>query len=283
MNILFVSSGNSKNGISLITYNQSLSLKEIGLNVDCFTIKGKGLIGYLKNINLFRKKVNLNHYDIIHAHYSLSGYFVFISNVKKPIIVSLMGSDVMAKAINRYIVKYFCKYKWHSVIVKSKLLSNKLRLDDAHIVPNGVDFTVFKPTDKKSAKRKMGLNLNKKYILFCANPNRPEKNFNLAKKAFDKLDYNDIELHCLDNIDYKMVPLYMNASDVILLTSLWEGSPNVIKEAMACNRPIVSTDVGDVKSIIEDTKGCYISTNNSNDIAKKITLALRFKNTNGCS
>ena len=73
----------------------------------------------------------------------------------------------------------------------------------------------------------------------------------------------------------------MNASDVILLTSLWEGSPNVIKEAMACNRPIVSTDVGDVKSIIQDTKGCYISTNNSKDIAKKITLALRFKNTNG--
>ena len=281
MNVLFVSSGNSKNGISLIIKNQSKSLKEIGLKIDCFTIKGRGLKGYLRNINLLKKKVHSSNYDIIHAHYSLSGYLVSISRINKPVVVSLMGSDVMRKSINKYIINFFYKYTWNALIVKSIVLSDKLKLKNAHIIPNGVDFKIFKPLDKKYAMNQIGLDVNKKHILFCANPNRLEKNFNLAKKAFDNFDSNFFELHCLDNIDYEMVPVYMNASDVILLTSLWEGSPNVIKEAMACNRPIVSTDVGDVRRVIGNTEGCYISRYNSKDIEKKIVLALGFENTNG--
>ena len=281
MNILFVSSGNSKNGISLIVKNQGQSLKDIGLKVDYFTIKGKGLKGYLKSINLLKKQVNLNNYDIIHAHYSLSGYLVAISGINKPIVVSLMGSDIMAKEINQYIIKFFYKYKWNSLIVKSKSLSDKLQLKNINIIPNGVDFNLFKPLDKRYSMNRIRLDNNKKHVLFAASPNRLEKNFNLAKKAFDNLNIDHIELHCLDNIDYKDIPFYMNACNVILLTSLWEGSPNVIKEAMACNRPIVSTDIGDVRNIIQNTKGCYICSYDSKDIAEKISLALKFKNTNG--
>ena len=76
--------------------------------------------------------------------------------------------------------------------------------------------------------------------------------------------------------------IYFNASDLVLLTSFWEGSPNVIKEAMACNVPIVSTDVGDVKEVIGKTEGCYITSFDPEDVAEKIKLALKFgKRTTG--
>ena len=149
------------------------------------------------------------------------------------------------------------------------------------IIPNGVDLSVFKPMNKNRCLEKVRWDKNKKHILFAANPNRLEKNFMLANNAFEALNRNDIELHTMINIDHKMVPYYMNAADVVILTSLWEGSPNVIKEAMACNRPIVSTDVGDVRNIVDKTNGCYICTNNSNDISQKISFALNFKETNG--
>ena len=75
---------------------------------------------------------------------------------------------------------------------------------------------------------------------------------------------------------YELITYYMNAADVLLLTSLWEGSPNVIKEAMACNCPIVSTDVGDVRWVFGETEGCYLTSFDPEDVADKIKLALVF-------
>ena len=281
MKILFVSSGNSNLGISPIVKNQSDSLQRIGLEIDHFTIKGKGLMGYLKNVKRLKEQFFLKKYDIIHAHYSLSGFIVSLANVKVPIVVSLMGSDVMSKSSNKYLINVFYKYTWNSLIVKSKSLSDKLQIKMINIVPNGVNFNMFKPIDKLEAMNRIGWNSNKKHILFPAHKSRVEKNFDLAQDSFNKINTSNIELHYLDNVDHDIIPFYINASDVILLTSFWEGSPNVIKEAMACNRPIVSTDVGDVKHIIQNTKGCFVCSNDSNDIIRKISQALKFKNTNG--
>jgi glycosyltransferase involved in cell wall biosynthesis len=83
-------------------------------------------------------------------------------------------------------------------------------------------------------------------------------------------------------INHDLIPYYLNAADVLILTSLWEGSPNVIKEAMACNLPIVSTNVGDVKEVICNTEGCYITTFDAEDVAKKLEKAVQFgQRTNG--
>ena len=74
--------------------------------------------------------------------------------------------------------------------------------------------------------------------------------------------------------------LYYNAADLLLLTSKHEGSPNIIKEAMACNCPVVSTDVGDVRWVIGNTKGCYITSSNPVGVAQKVMLALEFSEKN---
>ena len=114
----------------------------------------------------------------------------------------------------------------------------------------------------------------KKHVLFAANPSRRVKNFALAESAFRKLRLTNAELHVLQKVSPDKIPTLMNASDIVLLTSLWEGSPNVIKEAMACNVKIISTDVGDVPELIGSTKGCYVCDHNPRSVSSALKKAL---------
>jgi teichuronic acid biosynthesis glycosyltransferase TuaC len=124
--------------------------------------------------------------------------------------------------------------------------------------------------------------MSKKHLLFASDPERPEKNFQLTHEAIELLtDEPDLELHFLKDVSNEMVPVFLNAADVLILTSLWEGSPNVIKEAMACNCPIVSTEVGDVKWVMGDVEGCYLASFNPRAVADNIKLALTFSGIKG--
>ena len=126
----------------------------------------------------------------------------------------------------------------------------------------------------------MCLHFEKKYILFAGSFIEPVKNVALAREAV-QLD-NDSELIELRGYSRSEVNLLMNASDVLMMTSFSEGSPQIIKEAMACNCPIVSTDVGDVREVVEETEGCYITTFDASNVAKNLTQAFEFgRDTNG--
>ena len=70
------------------------------------------------------------------------------------------------------------------------------------------------------------------------------------------------------------MPLYLNAASLLLLTSKWEGSPNIVKEAMACNIPVVSTKVGDIEYLFENTQGYYYTDSDADKLAEKINYVL---------
>jgi len=277
MNVLFISSGNNIWGISPIVKAQGESLIKKGLKIDYFLIKGKGLKSYFKHIFLLRKFVKDKNYVIYHAHYSFCGYVAALAGLK-PLVVSLMGSDVKRILLQNFFLFLFYKLFWDLTIVKSADMKKSLQFNKIIVLPNGVDSKLFNQSDKIIAKKKLKWDQQKKHILFPANPCRTEKNFKLAKSAFDSLFLKDVELHTLINVPYEIMPFYYNASDVILLTSLWEGSPNVIKESLACNTVVVSTNVGDVMEIIRDIEGCFITTFEVNDVADKLKLALKFNN-----
>lgn len=287
MKVLFVSGGNTdKFGIPPLVKVQGNSLNKAGIEVSYFPIIGKGIIGYLKNIPKLKKYLKENHVNIIHAHYSFSGLLVSLSSNNIPVVVSLLGSDVNTSSIfKKLIIKFIRFYWWNAIIVKSYEMSVKLKKTECHVIPNGVDTNLFQPLDKFSCKKQLNWDLSKTHILFAANPKRPEKNFALTKKAVDLLNDDNIELHHFENVEHRYIPLWLNASDLVILSSLWEGSPNVIKEAMACNRPIVATDVGDIKWLFGNEPGQFLAKNDIADFTKKMKLGLeyssQFNSTNG--
>ena len=287
MNILFVSSGNSQYVIVPFIRNQAESLKKQGVHVDFFPIIGKGFSGYLKSISKLRIYIRKNNFDIIHAHYSLIGLVALLTFSKKPIVLSLMGSDTYGDYdINgkRILSSYFpmlitqiIQPFVNTLVVKSKNLYKYVyRPKVTNLIPNGVNFDRFKPMDKVICRNELKIPLNKKIILFLADSENPRKNYQLLEKALPHVAQKEIEIINPYPIDNKEFPLYLNACDVFALTSYNEGSPNVIKEAMACNCPIISTDVGDVKEVISGVDGCYITSFNEKDLADKIDKAIDF-------
>ena len=272
MKVLFVSSGNYTSGISPIIKKQGESLIKNGIEVAFFTVKGKGLLGYLKNISKLRKAIKKHQPDVIHAHYSLCGFISTLSLTRRKIFVSLMGSDVLAQGISRLFIRLFYKISWTKCIVKTEGMKRQAGLKNVTVLPNGVDMEMFKPMSQELAIKKLYWNPNNKHILFASNPSRPVKNFSLAESAIEmiKKKYTNTELHVLKNVPHEKIPIIMNACDCILLTSFWEGSPNVIKEAMACSRPIVSTKVGDVEELFRDTTLSYVVPFNADEIARYV-------------
>ena len=272
MKVLFVCSGNKNDGPSDVVKNQYESLVNIGIQVDIYTIRGKGILGYLKNIRPLRNKLKKENYDLIHAHYSLSGIIASLAEAK-PLIVSLMGSDAHIKGWLKKITLKFQK-KWDVTILKSKDMQEHLQLESFNILPNGVDTKRFCPIPKNEARNQLNLDLEDKLLVFIANPNREEKNFKLAQDAMNLVKTKNVKLIPLYNTPNEKIPLYLNAADMLVLSSKYEGSVNVVKEAMACNTPIVSTNVGDVQKNISGLQSCLISDNNPVDFAAKIDEVL---------
>jgi teichuronic acid biosynthesis glycosyltransferase TuaC len=284
MKVLFVSSGNSHYGIVPFINSQGESLKKEGVQIEYYTIKGKGIKGYLKSRKPFKDYLSRNKFDIIHAHYGLIGLFVVLCKTNIPMVLSVMGSDAYGSFKpngRRKPSSYFEMFLTQialmfakKIIVKSqnilKLVPYKKK---SFVIPNGVNFERFKPSSPK---------LEKNRILFMADPNNVRKNIKLLEEALNIINSNDIKLIVPFPVKPEDVPHEINNASVLVLTSYNEGSPNIIKESMACNIPIVSTDVGDVKEVISNTKGCYLSDFAPSDLANKIQEALNFgKRTNG--
>jgi glycosyltransferase involved in cell wall biosynthesis len=276
--VLFVSSGNAGHVNPLIKA-QGESIEKEGVVVEYFLIKGKGNLGYLSNIKRLRKQLKESQYDVVHAHYSFSGYVAALAGAN-PLVISLMGSDVNSSRLSKYLIHFFSKTFWKKILVKSEDMKIKIGLNRALVIPNGVDTSVFKPMDKHDCQNDLKWNSSARHILFAANPERQEKNFKLFKSSYEALitETNElIEFHVLGGVPHHLIPIYMNASDLVCLTSKWEGSPNVIKEALACCRPIVSTDVGDVRLLTDGIDGCFVTERDVDFYKEAIKSALNFR------
>ena len=278
MKVLIVCSANSGKVAPFIV-EQVDSLASLGVESEYFLVQQKGILGYLKLRKALIQKIISYQPDIIHAHYGLSGLLANLQR-KIPVVTTYLGSD-----INYAKVFFFSKIAMllsaHNIFVSEKnRVKSNLRKTDS-LVPFGVITELFVPLDQTEARTVLKLDIRKKYVLFAGNFLNPVKNFTLAQAAVELL--SEVELMSLGKgYTREEVVQLMNAVDVALMTSYSEGSPQFIKEVMACNCPIVSVDVGDVAEITDGVDGCYISSYDAKDAASKIQMALDFgKRTDG--
>jgi glycosyltransferase involved in cell wall biosynthesis len=271
--------------------HQVKSLTHIGLAVDVVVINRlqEGMCAYLDLERRVQSRIEEFEPDVVHVMYGGVMADKVTRIVKdRPTIVSFCGSDLLGEhlsgTLRRLISEYGVRASYKAarraagIIVKSKNLQAALPCDveqsKIKIIPNGIDLDRFKPLDLCECRRRLTWDPNTFHVLFPANSGDPVKRPELAQAAVDRLHSMGIrsELHHLCGVPNTEVPLWLNASDVLLLTSLHEGSPNIVKEALACDLPVVSVDVGDVKERIEEVSGCYIANSDSYDLADKLCL-----------
>ena len=208
--------------------------------------------------------------DIVHGHFGFCGWLGRLQ-FSKPLIISFMGDDLLGEPTESGGLTLFSRFMVEmnkrlaplatKVIVKSAEMSRVIAPAPSKVVANGVDTTLFYPIDKRVARERLGWNLNQRVVLFPGNPENPRKGHALAvfaTKHAEQLLRDDIRLQPMWGVKPNEVPLYMNACDAMWMTSMIEGSPNVVKEALACNLPIVAVPVGDTVELLTDVPGCEV-------------------------
>jgi teichuronic acid biosynthesis glycosyltransferase TuaC len=296
MKVLFVSSGNRKKGLNPIIQLQAKSLEEKDVEIEHFLIFGNGFKGYFLNIFKLRNHLKKHQYDLIHSHFGFSCVVAQLAKGKLPLLVTLMGTDVLGhknlngkmNLFNKFVLKinhFFGIYVYEAVIVMNRKMKDMFgkRKGPTYILSNGVDTKLFYEVPKAKALNYLGWNPNMDHFIFMANPNRPEKNYPLAYNAIKLLKDKGktVELHAVFQEKSENLKFYFSAATALLIPSFHEGSPNVVKEAFACNCPIVFTNVGDVAETTSNLEGCFMAPHDPEGFSKKIINAIEFGKSTG--
>jgi len=271
--------------------DEANALRAAGADVDVYFVNGRAnKLNYLGMPLGFLARARRAHYDVIHVHHSFCGLVATLQRTI-PVVWTFHEGEISgdttdalreqpikhlaySKRMKRYVAR-----KVDAVVVVAEHLRVPLGRPDALWLPSGIDWTRFVPTESAEARRRLGLAEGRRYVLFPAAPSRVEKRYDLARRGVELLretwpDARDVELIALDNVPHEQVPLFMNASDVVRMTSAFEASPVTIREALACNVPVISTDVGDARVVMQDIAGCRIVDAEPAKIAEALRGAL---------
>lgn len=226
--------------------------------------------------------------DIVHAHFGSLTAFVCSLLSKSLFIITFRGSDLnpspsdgfFRSAIQK-ILSQLAALRANRIICVSQNLKKRLwwRKNITEVITTGVDTSIFKTIPQRDARKLLNIPLKNKIVLFTGGGVPRVKRLDLAKQSIEhvKNEMEGVDFLVLDgNVPYASMPLYYNAADCFLFTSDYEGSPCVIQEAIACNLPIVSVDVGDVKLLLEKVVPSRITERNPLSLGDSVIEILKY-------
>ncbi len=287
MKILIVASYNKQRFAPFIV-EQVEALRATGVEIDYFGVVGKGIRGYLHSRKALMQKIHEYKPDIIHAHYGLSGLLANLQR-KVPVISTYHGSDINVPSVLCFSRMAMRLSAWNIFVSQRNIeiafgrpMANGHWLKDKRgiLLPCGVNIENFILRTRKEAREALGWGITDKKVLFAGAFDNTVKNVPLAKEAVAILNNNALQPSNVQLVEMRgysraEIANLFYAADALLMTSHTEGSPQVVKEAMACGCPIVSVDVGDVAERIEGINRCYIAERAPKDIAAKLAMVIQ--------
>ena len=261
-------------GSGAFVMQQVEQLRALRHQVDVLHFHGyRSKLQYLRAALEVRKRTRTAKFDVVHAHYGVTGLAAIFRHAT-PLVITLHGSDVLVGTLEPWVSRVACN-RADATIVVSKQIAARI---PGVVIPCGVDLTVFEPKGRQEARERLGLPLDKRYVLFPFSPARMVKRFDIACAAVNRLSGGGtgIELLTVSKVPNHEMAWYYSAADAMILCSDSEGSPTAVKEALACNLPVVATDVGDVREILEGIAGAEIREQSAGALAdglKKILNA----------
>jgi glycosyltransferase involved in cell wall biosynthesis len=256
-------------GSGAFVWQQVEQLRRFGHTVDVVDILGyQSKMNYLRGALDVMRMTSAVAYDIVHAHYGYSAYPALF-RLQAPLVITLHGTDVIGTSIFERLSTRAVSHFADAVIVVSGGLRRRI---PGIVIPCGVDLGVFKPYDRDKARARLGWPKDRHIVLFPFDPARPEKRYDLARASVERLVQEgvDAELMTVVNVPNGEMPWCYSAADALLLCSDYEGSPTSIKEALACNRPVVATEVGDVGELLNGIAGTRICPQDAGTIARNL-------------
>ena len=277
--ILHVIPGEAK-GVSMIFAKKQVeSLQKAGVNAKIFFLCSRTSPSlFVKEFQRLRREMWLFKPDIIHAHYGTVTAFCCILATRIPLVITFRGSDLNPSPAVSWLRKttgiflsQLSALRAKQIICVSDGLKRKLwwRKKAVTVIPSGIDTSIFYPRSRDVARSELGWDRNERVVLFNAGADPVNKRLDLAEASVEvaRAICGHVRFVVLDGtVDPQIVPVLMNASDCLLCTSDMEGSPNIVKEAMACNLPVVSVDVGDVRDRLEKVKPSRIVKRNAEEL-----------------
>jgi teichuronic acid biosynthesis glycosyltransferase TuaC len=204
-------------------------------------------------------------YRLVHSH---GGETALIARLyaRAPVVASYLGSDLLAPREGGWRLRLKCRVRSavlrrHAVLMAAtttkshemeSVLPRRARVRNK-VIRDGIDLSAFVPVDREAARMHLHWSRDARIVLFAGRAEGAEKRLWLAREAVEiaRRDLPNLELAVVSDASPDEMPFCYSAADCLLHTSSSEGSPNVIKEALACNLPIVATPAGDIEQLLE--------------------------------
>lgn len=283
LRVLYLFPGEANGSAMIFAKKQVAAIREQGVVCEIFALQSRTNVSCLRGESRRLRELLVSFEpDLLHAQYGTVTAFLAAMSATVPLVITFRGSDLnpapcdpwLRSLVRRWVSQYAARKAARMICVSEGL---KRRLwwgrDRTVVLPSGVDTEVFYPRSQSAARAELGWGAAERIVLFNAGLTPAVKRLDLAQAAVMTAEQLCGPIRCVvldGRVPQETVATMMNGADCALITSDWEGSPTIVQEALACNLPVVSVEVGDVRERLAGVIPSAIVARNPADLARAL-------------